>query len=224
LAASLIAKATPSSGEDFKIGFWDEDLTTIDQLIDGDNIDNVLAERDPELRIGEVVESAFNRTVGQLLEYVENVVIVDPYAGSALAGSNAKRYWLFRRFLNQQISRIHVYTSVPEGKGFDALEGLERLKRNVKKMLRELPAFEGKITFHVYEANSYKFHHRRLALGIGDKKVCLMLEKGTDTFGSPEIEELTKLASISYKGFKEHLEGIRNSLVRQEMFDVSAHS
>lgn len=227
LSSTILAKQQKPDGSqhvDFRVGFWGDELTTIDDLIDGEKIKNLVAQRDTEIKVGENIVDAFSRTVGTFIGYVDDVVIADPYAGSAIASGDSARLWLIQKFIESKIDRIHVYTVVPDVKGGDSLVGIEKLRSKASTLLKDNPSYSGKITFHVYEPNSRVFHNRRLALGIDDKKICLLLEKGTDTFGAENFTESTKLASISNKLFQGHLAAIKSLLTRQLTFDVANDS
>jgi hypothetical protein len=223
LSSTILAKRhkqDDSQHVDFRVGFWEDALTTVDDLIDGEKIKSLIEQRDPEIKVGESIVEVFSRTVGPFIDYVDHVVIADPYAGKAIASNNSSRLWLIQKLIESKIERIHIYTGVPDIKGVDSVVGLQRMRSKASLLLGAYPSYAGKITFHVYEPNSLLFHNRRFALGIDDKKICLLLEKGTDTFGTKKIREFTKLATISNKGFQDHMAAIKSSLKHHVTFEI----
>ena len=155
-------------------------------------------------------EELYERTVGVPASLAKRIVVLDPYAGTALMDRRSDRIWLLRRLIESGCKALHIVTTIPDlrNKDYEGLSALER-KRIIEDAISDLIAETGAvITSEVYFPNKAKFHNRRLKFQFEGGVLGCLLEKGIDGFASPAIESGSAVKPLSREELSEAIKGL----------------
>jgi hypothetical protein len=186
-------------------GFEHVDLELVNEL-------NLMAVKRSEVfKIGkESKEQLYERTVGVPASLAKRIVVLDPYAGTALMDRRSDRIWLLRRLIESGCKALHIVTTIPElgNKGYVGISASKR-KRLIEGAISDLVAETGaRISSEVYFPDKAKFHNRRLKFQFEGGVLGCLLEKGIDGFASPAIESGSAVKPLSGKELSEAIKGI----------------
>lgn len=154
-------------------------------------------------------EALYERTVGVPASLAKRIVVLDPYAGTALMDSRSDRIWLLRRMIESGCRELHVVTAIP-ALGDKTYEGYTAVQRKhlIEESISKLAAATGAvISSEIYYPDKAKFHNRRLKFEFEEGVLGCLLEKGIDGFASRAIEAGSAVKPLNSEELKRAIVG-----------------
>ena len=160
----------------------------------------------------------YSRTIGLFPPFSMSIYLSDPYASTAIAGSNEKsgRAWLLRKLLSDAPTQpLEIVTalpnSLPYGNFFKELDKAERLIDDFAQLLKKQPARTGSVTLRIVEFNPSVFHARTLGFQFDVGSFGITLDKGLDDYMDdplPRNLNLQPLSDFQLKSEKANLDSL----------------
>jgi hypothetical protein len=178
-------------------------------------INELSTTRTESYKSGESRESLYKRTLGVPASLAKSVIVLDPYAGTAICDKDVDRLWLLRRIRKSGCREIQIVTTIPDGrnKSVGHLSPSNRqlsITAGLQKLASELDA---SISARIFRPNSRLFHNRRIKFEFLDGTFGCLLEKGIDGFASNSIEPGSAVLPVSQADFSEAIK-VTNHLRR----------
>lgn len=158
----------------------------------------------------ETKEILYERTVGVLARLAKRIVILDPYAGTALMDDRRDRLWLIRRLVESGCANLHIVTTVPDldNKKYANLSEQQRKQRIIKAIEVLAKETHSDISSEIYIPNKAKFHNRRLKFEFEGGVLGCLLEKGIDGFAGKAIEAGSAVKPLKAEEVREAIMGL----------------